>query len=79
MNPGAKNIIYKSSYNFTVTFTNGEVKKFDLHPYLNYPVYEDLNLIVARPGLIMAPWCGMKKLILILIVYAWKARTVFKF
>lgn len=43
MNPRAKNILYKSPYNFIVTFTNGEVKKFDLHPYLNYPVYEDLK------------------------------------
>jgi hypothetical protein len=43
MNPRAKNIFYKSPYNLIVTFTNGEVKKFDLNPYLNYPVYEELK------------------------------------
>ena len=43
MNPRAKNIFYKSPYNLIVTFTNGEVKKFDLKPYLNYPVYEELK------------------------------------
>lgn len=43
MNPRAKNILYKSPYNLIVTFTNGEVKKFDLQPYLNYPVYKELK------------------------------------
>ena len=43
MNPRAKEILYESPYNLIVTFTNGEVKKFDLHPYLNYPIYEDLK------------------------------------
>jgi Protein of unknown function (DUF2442) len=43
MNPRAKNISYKSPYKFIVTFTNGEIKKFDVKPYLNYPVYEELK------------------------------------
>ncbi len=43
MNPRAKNISYKSPYNFIVTFTNGEIKKFDIKPYLNYPVYQKLK------------------------------------
>lgn len=43
MNPRAKNISYKSPYNLIVTFTNGEVKKFDLEPYLDYPVYRELK------------------------------------
>jgi hypothetical protein len=43
MNPRAKNILYKSPYNLIVTFTNGEVKKFDLQPYLNYPIYRKLK------------------------------------
>jgi hypothetical protein len=43
MNPRAKNISYKSPYNLIVTFTNGEVKIFDLQPYLNYPVYHELK------------------------------------
>ena len=43
MNPKAKNILYKSPYKLIVTFTNDEVKEFDLMPYLQYPVYEDLK------------------------------------
>ena len=43
MNPRAKNILYKSPYNLIVTFTNGEVKKFDLQPYLDYPIYQELK------------------------------------
>lgn len=43
MNPRAKNILYKSPYKLIVTFTNGEVKKFDLEPYLDYPVYQELK------------------------------------
>ena len=26
-----------------LTFTNNEVRKFDMKPYLSYPVYEPLN------------------------------------
>ena len=43
MNPRAKNILYKGPYKLIVTFTNGEVKKFDLMPYLKYPVYRELK------------------------------------
>ena len=43
MNPRAKNILFKSPYNLIVTFTNGEVKKFDLQPYLDYPIYKNLK------------------------------------
>ncbi len=43
MNPGAKNVSYQSPYHLIITFTNGEIKKFNLQPYLNYPVYNDLK------------------------------------
>jgi hypothetical protein len=43
MNPRAKNILYESPYNFIITFTNGEVRKFDVQPYLIYPVYLQLK------------------------------------
>ncbi|HEV8082574.1 MAG TPA: DUF2442 domain-containing protein [Chitinophagaceae bacterium] len=43
MNPGAKNVSYQSPHHLIITFTNGEVKKFDLRPYLDYPVYSDLK------------------------------------
>ena len=43
MNPRAKSIYYKSPYRLLVTFTNGEVKEFDLKPYLKYPIYKELK------------------------------------
>ncbi|MEO8962193.1 MAG: DUF2442 domain-containing protein [Ginsengibacter sp.] len=43
MSPKATNILYKSPYKLIVTFPNGEVKKFDLIPYLKYPVHEELK------------------------------------
>ncbi len=43
MNHRPKNISYKSPYNLIITFTNGEVKKFDLQPYLDYPIYRELK------------------------------------
>ena len=43
MNPRAKNVFYQSPYHLIITFTNGEVKKFDLLPYLDYPIYTDLR------------------------------------
>lgn len=43
MNPKAANILYESPYKLIVTFTNSEVKKFDLMPYLEYPVYRELK------------------------------------
>lgn len=43
MNPRAKNITYKSPYQLIVTFSNDEVKLFDLRPYLNFPVYKELK------------------------------------
>lgn len=43
MNPRAKNVSYQSPYHLIITFTNGEIKKFNLQPYLNYPVYNDLK------------------------------------
>jgi len=43
MNPRASNVKYKGDYQLLITFTNGEVKQFDLTPYLNYPVYFPLK------------------------------------
>ncbi|MBA3674836.1 MAG: DUF2442 domain-containing protein [Chitinophagaceae bacterium] len=43
MNPRAKNVEYENPYKLIITFTNGEVKLFDLQPYLAYPVYEPLK------------------------------------
>ncbi len=43
MNPRAKNVEYKKPYCLIITFSNGEVKIFDLNPYLDYPVYKALK------------------------------------
>lgn len=39
MNPRVKTAVYKSPYKLLLSFTNNEVKLFDLAPYLSYPVY----------------------------------------
>ena len=36
MNPRAKKVEYESPYKIIVTFTNGEVKIFDLKYYFKY-------------------------------------------
>lgn len=43
MNPRAKTVEYKKPYKLIIGFTNGEMKSFDMEPYLNYPVYESLK------------------------------------
>lgn len=43
MNPRAKAVQYESGYKLILTFNNGEIKSFDLSPYLSYPVYEILK------------------------------------
>lgn len=43
MNPRVLTVEYKGGYQLLVTFTNKEVKQFDLTDYLNYPIYEPLK------------------------------------
>ena len=43
MNPRVKYIKYQNNYKFEITFLNNEVKLFDISPYLNYPIYEELK------------------------------------
>lgn len=43
MNPRAKKVKYKSPYRLVVSFTNEETKIFDIQPYLQYPIYENLQ------------------------------------
>ncbi len=71
MNPRAKNIVYKSPYNLIVTFTNGEVRQFDLQPYLQYPVYKDLKneTFCSQARVQNGQLFGTRKLILILIAF----------
>ncbi len=43
MNPRVSKVAYKPQYKLLVTFTNNEIREFDLQAYLNYPVYESLK------------------------------------
>ena len=43
MNPRVLAVEYKGGYQLLITFTNKEVKQFDLTAYLNYPIYEPLK------------------------------------
>lgn len=43
MNPRVLTVEYKGGYKLLITFTNKEVKLFDISAYLNYPVYEPLK------------------------------------
>ncbi len=45
MNPRAKNVEYSGDFKFIITFTNEEVKEFDLKPYLKYPIYAPLKIV----------------------------------
>ncbi len=43
MNPRVSSVQYQSQYKLILTFTNKEVREFDLAPYLNYPIFEVLK------------------------------------
>ncbi len=43
MNPRARHVNALSENKLRIIFTNGEVRIFDVTPYLSYPVYEPLR------------------------------------
>lgn len=43
MNPRVANVEPKKDYLLYITFTNGEVKCFDVKPYLHIGVFKELN------------------------------------
>lgn len=43
MNPRVKNVIPNTNYTLTITFTNGEVKVFDVKPYLEKGIFKELK------------------------------------
>lgn len=43
MNPRVKDVKPNSDFTLTLTFTNGEVGTFDVRPYLNVGVFQELN------------------------------------
>jgi hypothetical protein len=43
MNPRVKKIIPNNDYTLTITFTNDEVKVFDVKPYLEIGIFKELK------------------------------------
>jgi len=43
MNPRVKKVTPNNDYTLTITFTNNELKQFDMKPYLNTGIFKELN------------------------------------
>jgi len=43
MNPRVKDVKPNPDYTITLTFTNDEVKNFDMKPYLKIGIFKELN------------------------------------
>ena len=43
MNPRVKDVKPQAGYSLLLTFTNGEVKVFDMKPYLDYSMFKPLR------------------------------------
>ncbi|NCO40842.1 MAG: DUF2442 domain-containing protein [Armatimonadetes bacterium CG_4_10_14_3_um_filter_66_18] len=60
MNPRVKAVLANPDYTRTLTFTNGEVRRFDVRPYLGRGIFQelrDLSLFCsARPCLGSIAW-----------------------
>jgi hypothetical protein len=45
MNPRPMRVIAKDNFLIQITFENGEVRLFDMKPFLNFGVFKELNEI----------------------------------
>ena len=43
MNPRVQKVECKHGNHLIVTFSNGQIKLFDMQPYFDYPVFNDLK------------------------------------
>lgn len=43
MNPRVKNVKPSSDYTLCIEFTNGEIRLFDMKPYLNTGIFKELQ------------------------------------
>lgn len=54
MNPRISAVMANDDHSLLLTFTNGEMRLFDITPYLSYPAFEPLRQIaffkLAKPG-----------------------------
>jgi len=80
MNPRVKNVKPKDNYKLILTFTNGEVKIFDVKPYLGIGIFKeliDVNLFNSvKPFL--AVFNGKTGKIYVPIRYTWKVNRLRK-
>lgn len=62
MNPRVKLVQPNSDYTLTLTFTNGQVKRFDVKPYLDKGIFRELQDIrvfnTVKPFLGSVQWQG---------------------
>lgn len=60
MNPRVKAVKPNPDYTLTLTFTNGEVRRFDVKPYLGIGIFQELRDLSAfnsvRPFLGSVQW-----------------------
>ncbi len=60
MNPQVKEVKVLDNYTLELIFDNGEIGRFSMQPYLDYPVYEplrDYNFFkTARVGMGIVSW-----------------------
>lgn len=54
MNPRVVQVAPQPGHRLVLSFANGEVRNFDLSPYLSYPVFEPLR----NGGFFMLAECG---------------------
>lgn len=54
MNPRIVQVTPEPAHRLTLCFANGEVRRFDLSPYLSYPAFEPLR----NAGFFMLAECG---------------------
>ncbi len=62
MNPRVTEVKPNSDYTITLTFTNGEIRRFDVKPYLDTGIFQELTDISAfnsvKPFLGSVQWAG---------------------
>jgi len=62
MNPRVKAVRPNSDFTITITFSNGEVRRFDVRPYLPFGIFQELKdpalFSTARPILGSVQWKG---------------------
>lgn len=56
MNPRVKDVIPEPNFTLRITFTNGEVRIFNIHPFLNKGIFRQLKDLSVFQS--VRPWHG---------------------